>query len=412
MQIPRTRIIPAIAWSLALPLFVAPTLSAQTRVTLPAGSVIIVRTATALESSTARQGQTFTTFVDDTVRVDNYTVIPAGTRIRGMITFVQPATSQQSGVIDVNFDQLVLSDGTTYPITAKLTSTNAAERRQIDADPNARVVLVGGRNGAGASIAGAGSANDPVSGILAALGGLLSSARNVSVPAGTRLAVQLDQQVDLRARGSQRAPDAYTIYTAVDRITAAQQALARLNYYRGSITGQLDDATQRALFEYQNDKGLTATGNLDWRTARSLGLLTNTGGGVISVPPTSVSGAVLSTTDASLVRRNAQALVGRQRQDISVSGLAQIDARRAYGQGDVDLWFALSAFADNASLYEQVVRGSGNTDASVLAGQALVNAARRVDDAIQRAQPSGAVRNTWSSIRQQLGTLDQSYYNR
>jgi hypothetical protein len=188
-----------------------------------------------------------------------------------VITFVQPATSQQSGVIDVNFDQLMLSDGTTYPITARLTSTNAAERRQIDADPNARVVLVGGRSGGGASIAGAGSAKDPVSSILAALGGLLSPARNVSVPAGTQLAVQLDQQVDLRTRGSQRAPDAYTIYTATDRISAAQQALARLNYYRGAITGQLDDATQRALFEYQTDKGLTATGNLDYRTVRSLG---------------------------------------------------------------------------------------------------------------------------------------------
>ena len=411
MRTLRTKLMPAIAWSLALPLFATATLSAQTRVTLPAGSVIIVRTQTALESSTAQPGQTFTTVVDDTVRVDNYTVIPAGTRIRGTITFVKAATSQQSGVMDVNFDRLTLYDGTTYPIVARLTSTNAAERRQIDADPNARVVLVGGRSGGGPSIAGAGSANDPISGILAALGGLLSPARNVSVPAGTQLAVQLDQQVDLRTRGSQRAPDAYTIYTAADRISAAQQALARLNYYRGAITGQLDDATQRALFEYQTDKGLTATGNLDFRTARSLGLMGN-GGGVISVPTPSMSGAVLSTTDASLVRRNAQALVGRQRQDISVSGLAQVNARRRYGTGDVDLWFALSAFADNASLYEQLVRGSGNSDASVQAGQALINAARRVDEAMQQSRPSAGVRNSWAAIHQQLGALDPGYGGR
>lgn len=411
MRTLRATLLPAIAWSLALPLFATASLSAQARVTLPAGSVIIVRTQTALESSTAQPGQTFTTVVDDTVRIDNYTVIPAGTRIRGAITFVQPATSQKSGVIDVNFDRLTLSDGTTYPIVAKLTSTNAAERRQIDADPNARVVLVGGRGGIGAAIAGAGSTNSPTSGILAALGSLLSSGRNVSVPAGTQLAVQLDQQVDLRTRGSQRAPDAYTIYTATDRISAAQQALTRLNYYRGAITGQLDDATQRALFEYQTDKGLTATGNLDYRTARSLGLLSNSGG-VISVPTTSVSGAVLSTTDASLVRRNAQALVGLQRQDISVSGMAQVNTRRPYGPGDVDLWFALSAFADNASLYEQLVRGSSNSDASVQAGQALINAARRVDEAMQQARPSAAVRNSWANIHQQLGALDPGYSGR
>jgi len=410
----RTNLMPAIAWSLALPLFAtAAPLSAQTRVTLPAGSVIMVRTQTALESSTAQPGQTFTTIVDDTIRVDNYTVIPAGTRIRGTITFVQPATSQQSGFIGVNFDRLTLNDGTTYPIVAKLTSTNAAERRQIDADPNARVVLVGGRNGGGPSIAGAGSASDPISGILAALGSLLSSGRNVnvSVPPGTLLAVQLDQPVDLRARGSQRPADAYSIYTAADRISAAQQALTRLNYYRGAITGQLDDATQRAIFEYQTDKGLTATGNLDYRTARSLGVLANSGA-VITVPTTSVAGAVLSVAEASSVRRNAQALVGRQRQDISVSGLAQVNTRRRYGSGDVDLWFALSAFADNASLYEQVVRGSGNSDASVQAGQALINAARRVDEAMQQARPSSAVRNSWAAIHEQLGMLDPGYSGR
>lgn len=386
-------------------LFAAPGLSAQARVTLPAGSVIIVRTQAALESSTAQQGQTFMTIVDDTVRVDNYTVIPAGTRIRGMITFAKPATRQESGVIEVNFDRLMLSDGTAYPITAKLTSTDAAERRQIESDPNARVVLVGGRGGIGAAIAGAGSTNDPTSGILSALGSLLSSGRNVSVPAGTQLAVQLDQGVDLRTRGNLRAADAYTIYTAADRITAAQQALAQLNYYRGPITGQLDDATQRALFEYQTDKGLTATGNLDWRTARSLGIVTT--GGVI--PPATVSSTVLSAADASLLRRNSQTLVGRQRQDIAVSGIAQVDARRAYANGDVDLWFALSAFADNASLYEQLIRGSGNADASVLAGQALVNAARRVDDAMTRARPSDAVQSGWAAIRRQLTGLDMGY---
>src|SRR4051812_24944861 len=51
---------------------------AQSRISLPQGSVIIVRTATALESNTARVGQMFETIVSDTVRADDYTVIPAG----------------------------------------------------------------------------------------------------------------------------------------------------------------------------------------------------------------------------------------------------------------------------------------------------------------------------------------------
>jgi len=397
------------AWrSLALSLFAASALSAQTRLTLPEGSVFIVRTATPLESSTAQVGQSFNTFVTDTVRADNYTVIPAGSRIRGTITFVQPATRQQSGVIQVNFDRLTFTDGTTYPIVGKLTSTDATERRQIDASDDPRVVLVGGRGGIGAAIAGAGSTNSPTSGILSALGGLLSEGRNVSVPAGTRLAVQLEQPLTLRGRGSARAADNFTIYTAAERIRAAQQALAQQNYYRGTINGVYDDATQRALFEYQVDKGLNATGNLDYRTARSLGLITS-GGGVGTGVGGSSYGAVLSTEAAMTLRRNAQNLVGQERQDLSVTGVAMANSRRTYATNDVDLWFSLSAFADNASLYEQLVRGAGNQDAAALAGRALINAARRVDTAMQQARASSSVQSGWATIRRQLALIDSSY---
>lgn len=384
-------------------------LSAQTRLTVPEGSVIIVRTATPLQSATAQAGQSFGTFVTDTVRLDNYTVIPAGSRIRGTISYAKPATRSESGVIQVDFNQLMLPDGTTYPIVAKLTSTDSAERRQIDASDNPRVVLVGGRGGIGAAIAGAGSTSAPASGILAALGGLLSTGQNVNVPAGTRLAVQLEQPLTLRARGAARAADVYSIYTATDRISAAQQALASQNYYRGSITGVMDDATRRAIFEYQLDKGLTATGNLDFRTARSLGLITTGGGVGVGGTVGSSYGAVLSLDQATTVRRNAQILVARQRQEVSLSTNGQLNARRANVSGDVDLWFALSAFADNASLYEQIVRDGSNTDAAALAGRALINAARRVDTSIQSARPSSAVANSWASIRRQLGMIDSSY---
>ena len=388
-------------WALCFALLAASGLSAQTRLVLPAGSVIIVKTSTPLESSTAKVGQSFETVVVDTVTVNNYTAIPAGSRIRGVVTFAQPANRQQSGVIEVNFDRLALPDGSVIPLSGKLTSTDAAERRQIDADPNTRVVLVGGRGGVGAAIAGAGSENSPTSGILAALGTLLSQARDVRVPAGTPLAVQLEQGLSVNRRGGARPLDAFTIYTAADRIRAAQEALAQQNYYRGAINGQLDDATRRALFEFQIDKGITATGNLDGRTVRALGLSTGAGGGV--------NAAILSPEEASLLRRNTQALVGRQRQDMAVSTTGRLDARRGYAEGDVELWFALSAFADNASLYEQLVRVSGNADGSAQAGKALVAAARRVDAALPRARTSQEIQNGWSSVRAQLARLDPTY---
>ncbi|MEO7181207.1 MAG: peptidoglycan-binding domain-containing protein [Gemmatimonadaceae bacterium] len=381
--------------ALALLATTATVATAQSRVVLPAGSVILVRTTTPLQSASAQTGQSFETTVMENVGVDAYTIIPAGSKIRGVVSLARAATRQQSGVIEVVFDQLALSDGTSIPITGKLTSTDSTERRQIESDPNARVVLVGGRGGIGAAIAGAGSGKGANS-ILTALGSMLSEGRDVSVAAGTPLAVELERALTLRGRGRLRGSEASTIYTAADRIRAAQEALAKLNYYRGPITGELDDATRRALFEFQVDKRLSGTGNLDGRTAQALGLNLADG----------VSGSALSAEVASAVRRDAQAILTRHRDALGASGVGRLDPARAYSQGELELWFALSAFADNSSVYEQVVRNGGNQNAAVLAGRAVMGAARRVDTAMQAARPSSQVQGAWALLRRQLATID------
>jgi peptidoglycan hydrolase-like protein with peptidoglycan-binding domain len=386
-----------IACSIALAVLAASAASAQSRVVLPAGSVIIVRTTTPLQSASARTGQTFDTNVEESVGIDEFTVIPAGSKIRGTVTMATPATRQQSGVIEVVFDRLTLPNGSTFPITGKLTSTDSAERRQIESDPNARVVLVGERGGIGAAIAGAGSGKS-ANNIFAALGGLLSEGRDVSVPAGTPLAVELESAVTLRGGGRLRGTEASTIYTSGDRVRAAQQALARLNYYRGPVNGLLDDNTRNALFQFQVDRSLRGTGNLDGRTAQALGINVSSTGGL--------SGSVLSANQASAVRRDAQYLVTRLRTDLAVSSAGLLDPARTYTQSDLDLWFALSAFADNASIYEQLVRNGGNRDAAVVAGPALAAAARRVDAAMQNARPSATLQNGWAAVRRQITTID------
>ena len=387
------------ALSVALVFAAASAASAQSRVVLPAGSVIIVRTTAPLQSATAKSGQTFETNVEGSVGVDEFTVIPAGSKIRGVIQLATPATRQQSGVIEVVFDRLMLPNGSTFAIQGKLTSTDSAERRQIESDPNARVVLVGERGGIGGAIAGAGSGKS-ANNIFAALGGLLSEGRDVNVAAGTAMAVELQNAVTLRGGGRLRGVEGSTIYTAAERVRAAQQALAQQNYYRGPVTGQLDDATRTALFQYQVDHGLSATGNLDGRTAQALGL--NMGVGVGA----GLSGSMLSVDEASAMRRDAQSLVARLRSELTASGVGRLDPSRAYAQTDLDLWFALSAFADNASIYEQIVTNGGNRDAAVLAGRALASAARRVDSAMQSARTSAQLQNAWANTRRQLVTID------
>jgi hypothetical protein len=143
---------------------------------------------------------------------------------------------------------------------------------------------------------------------------------------------------------------------------------------------------------------MEGTGNLDGRTAQALGL--NLSG--------ALAGAMLSNDEASSVRRDAQDVVARERSALGVSQSGRIDGSRAYSQGDIELWFALSAFADNAAVYEQVVRAGGSGNAAVLAGRALSAAARRVDSAMQGTRASADVQNAWSSIRRRLTPIDTS----
>jgi peptidoglycan hydrolase-like protein with peptidoglycan-binding domain len=375
----------------------APVAHAQ-RVSLPAGSVIIVRTTSPLQSATVRAGETFTTDVEESIGVDEYTVIPAGSRIRGVVSTVRSATRQQSGVIEVAFDQLTLANGSTVAIRGKLTSTDSAERRQIKANPNARVALVGARGGIGAAIAGAGSGAGATS-LLSALGGLLSEGRDVDVPAGTPLAVELETSLLLRGGRRAGGTDDYTIYTATNRIVEAQRALAQKGYYRGAATGRLDEATRRALFQFQADQRFNATGNLDGRTARALGISMGDGMPV-------VTGAVLSGDVATSVRRDATTITARERAQLGIGSNGRADGSRTYAQADVDLWFALAGFAENAATYEELVRSGGSQNASVVAGRSLLAAARRVDVAMQATRVTSEVQQAWSSLRSRLTVLE------
>jgi peptidoglycan hydrolase-like protein with peptidoglycan-binding domain len=191
-------------------------------------------------------------------------------------------------------------------------------------------------------------------------------------------------------------------------VQAAQQALAQNNYYRGPIDGQLNDDTRRALFQFQVDHGLSATGNLDGRTAQALGINLGTNVGVSGVG-TTLSGAILSASQAAALRRDAQSIVTRERNDLSATSLGRLGTTRAYTQADIDLWFALSAFADNASIYEQIVTNGSNRDAAILAGRSLGTAAQRVDAAMQNARPSMQVQSSWNALRQQITSLNSSY---
>ena len=370
----------------------------QVQVILPEGSVFTVRTTTPLNSASARQGITFQTTVTDSVLVEGFTVIPAGSRVTGTVTAVRSADDRQSGVLGVSFDELRLPDGSTMAIDGRLTSTDPAERRQIDSRPDTQVVLVGGRRGVGAAIGGVQNPNDPVGSLLGTLGALLSEGADVNLPSGTILAVQLERGLALRVQGPRQTagPDAFVIFTSTEMIRAAQRELTNRNYYRGSLDGQLGPETQRALLEFQIDNGILATGNLDGRTAAELGLEVELH-------------ATLTPNEAGLLRRDAQLVLARYRDQIGISPSQRLDAGRFYGAGELALYFALSAFADNASVYEQMVRVSGNASGIAQAGEALLDASRYVDRNMTNVRLTRRVEAAWNGIQRMLQGIDTDY---
>jgi hypothetical protein len=383
---------------LVLAAITTPALSQQ-RLLLPEGTVLTVQTDMALSSRTAREGDWISTRVTDDVRVEGYLVIPAGSTIRGIVTNVRPARSQESGVIGLEFDQLIPSNGPAIAIDGKLTSTDPTERQQIDAQGDSRVVLVGGRRGAGAAVGaiGAGQPNDPISGLLGTLGGFLSQGADVQIPASTRLAVQLERGVVLSGTGQPSIQaDASTIYTSTEMIRAAQDALRSRQYYRGTSDGIMGDQTQRALVAFQIDNGILVTGNLDGQTAQALGLSEDEPAG-------------LTAEEAGLMRRNAQTATARYRQALQISTTGQLGARRAYSAAELELYYAFSAFADNAELFEQVVRVPGNAAGVQAAGQALLTAAERVDQARSAVRVPTRVTSTWATVQDFLVVIDPAY---
>jgi stage V sporulation protein SpoVS len=372
---------------------------AQQQLLVPEGTVFTVRSETELDSRDTQVGDRFMTTVTEAIQLNGFNAIPAGSRIEGTVEIVRPATSRQSGIVGVDFTRLVLPSGNVFGINGKLTSLDPTERRQIDAQGGTRVVFVGGRTGVGAAIGsiGAGAPNDPVTGLLGALGTVLSRGADVVVPVNTMLAVQLESALSLVASGTGTGTGGSTIYTSTQMVRAAQQALRARNYYRGPVDGRLANDTRRALFEFQIDNEIYATGNLDDDTAMELGISN-------AETPSSVTPAM-----AAEIRRNAQSLVAIWRDAIGVTPAGRLDPRRNYQTIELDLYFALSAFADNASLYDQMVRQSASAAGMTAVNQALMGSARRVDAAMQRLSVPSRTLNAWRNIQSSLSRIDYNY---
>jgi len=98
----------------------------------PAGSVLKVRLSDAIGSDRSHEGDRFTATVNNEGTGYN---LPAGTRVEGVVTEVQPANNDRPGMLDVDFRTLQLPDGRSYPLVGAPTSLDSkAVERIVMAD--------------------------------------------------------------------------------------------------------------------------------------------------------------------------------------------------------------------------------------------------------------------------------------
>ena len=162
---------------------------------IPVGTAFDVRLQTPLNSSTAQVEDRFeaTTMVDlmDGERV----LVPAGSLMRGVISSVTKAGRlERKGSLTVAFDQITVR-GRSYPMRG--TVTEALESEGIKGE----VGRIGAGAGVGAIIGGIlGGFKGALAGILIGGGGTIAATegKDVELPAGTVLRVNLDTPLELR----------------------------------------------------------------------------------------------------------------------------------------------------------------------------------------------------------------------
>lgn len=98
---------------------------------------------------------------------------------------------------------------------------------------------------------------------------LFSLALALIVPTFAQYAIAAPSAASVRANtqlGSQ------TVFTSSESIRFAQIALRDRGYYNGPINGQMTMATRSAIRNFQRDRNIAVTGEINLRTARELGI--------------------------------------------------------------------------------------------------------------------------------------------
>jgi hypothetical protein len=162
---------------------------------IPAATELDVRLQSALDSGTAHVEDRFdATTVADLI-IDERTVVPAGSLVRGIVTAVEPGTrTNRTAKMTVNFDQLTVGNQM-YEIRG--TVTEAIEGSGIKGE----APRIGVGAGVGAVIGGLlGGVKGALAGVLIGGGGTIAATegKEVELPQGSVLRIRIESPVSVR----------------------------------------------------------------------------------------------------------------------------------------------------------------------------------------------------------------------
>jgi len=175
-------------------------------ISVPSGAVVPVLLDTDLSSATSKRGDIFTASVRSKSPGDSE--FPAGTKLEGIVTEATARTSDQPGVLGLDFRAAILPDGRRIPISGSLTALDndsvVSSNGRIMAKPQtggstAKNVLIGA--GAGFVLGRVIKKNSTITAILGAAGGYLLGQKDkdksaeARLSSGTELGVRIDRNV-------------------------------------------------------------------------------------------------------------------------------------------------------------------------------------------------------------------------
>ena len=192
----RYRILKAAA-VLVTTMTIAASAAAQSRVTIPAGTRLLIRMADGVDSSKQQVGYRFTAHLETNLQVDDKVVAPAGTTVYGRLTNAKKAGNMSGGAeLGLELTDIVIN-GTAQPL---LTSTYEVRSKGKGKSTAGKVAGGAGLGALIGGLAGGGKGAAIGLGAGAATGTVVSAAgkgKQVQVPSESLIEFRLEQPTTL-----------------------------------------------------------------------------------------------------------------------------------------------------------------------------------------------------------------------